>query len=288
MASQGGGRGRAHNRSSDQFQNRSGNQRGGRGRGNRGGSRFIPQSENPLSNLRHEFKNVRLYKVIEGDKELGRGSYGIVKEATWLGVSCATKRPHGFIVTGVEAVESKPLKDFIRECKIWVELKHPYIVQLYGVYFEEESPLPVLVMERMDLSLRALIDKTHGRAVPLWKKAAVLHHVSLALVYLHGRNCIHRDVTPNNVLLCTDSWCAKLSDFGVARIVRKDGYSTASQQVPGTADFMPPENMEEGPRIDQKVTHVTHVQVAWLCLSEFNSVYTPLLGQGKLYSTTAV
>ena len=283
MASQGGGRGRAHYRSSDQFQNRSGNQRG-----NCGGSRFIPQSENPLSNLRHKFKNVWLNNVKEGDKELGRGSYGIVKEATWLGVSCATKRLHGFIV---EAVESKPLKDFIRECKIWVELKHPYIVQLFGVtFFEEESPLPVLVMERMDLSLRALIDETHrhGRAMPLWKKAAVLHHVSLALVYLHGRNCIHRDVTPNNVLLCTDSWCAKLSDFGVARIVKKDGYSTASQQVAGTADFMPPENMEEDPRIDQKVTYITLVQVAWLCLSEFNSIYTPLLGQGKLYSTTAV
>ena len=106
--------------------------------------------EQSLSGLEREFAALSLSDVTETGKELGRGSYGEVREANWLGRPCATKRLHPLLVSQVGAEEiSKASLDFVRECRTWKDLRHPHIVQLLGVVFEQESPLPVLVMERI-------------------------------------------------------------------------------------------------------------------------------------------
>ena len=53
---------------------------------------------------------------------------------------------------------------------------------------------------------------------------------------------IHRDLSPNNILLSYDS-VAKISDLGVARVVKAGTKNTKSKltKAPGTMDFMPPE-----------------------------------------------
>ena len=45
------------------------------------------------------------------------------------------------------------LARFARECKLLQALKHPNIVQFLGVYLEETSHLPYLVMEYVDITL---------------------------------------------------------------------------------------------------------------------------------------
>jgi len=66
---------------------------------------------------------------------------------------------------------------------------------------------------------------------------------------------IHRDLSPNNILLKhigVDQIppVAKIADLGVARIVKADSQSTRSQLtlVPGTPDFMPPETLVNNPK----------------------------------------
>ena len=77
-------------------------------------------------------------------------------------------------------------------------------------------------------------------------KLSILDDVCCGLHYLHGRNppIIHRDLTPNNILLCSHLR-AKISDLGVARTLLKT--DTKLTKAPGTPDFMPPECAADNP-----------------------------------------
>ena len=189
--------------------------------------------EPSLSGLEREFAALSLSGVTETGKVLGRGSYGEVREANWLGTPCATKRVHPLLVSQASAEEiSKASRDFVRECRTWKDLRHPHIVQLLGVVFEQASPLPVLVMERLSTSLWRFLEDPKAQ-FPLNRKAVVLHQVSLGLAYLHSLKYIHRDLSTNNILLDTDSWKAKITDFGVTRVLDTTRSRMTGTLVPG-------------------------------------------------------
>ena len=62
---------------------------------------------------------------------------------------------------------------------------------------------------------------------------------------------IRRYLSPNNILLSRDS-VAKISDLGVAKVVKADSRATQTMltKAPGTVDFMPPESFGEIPNYD--------------------------------------
>ena len=71
--------------------------------------------------------------------------------------------------------------------------------------------------------------------------------MSLGLCYLHNHDLpiVHRDLSPNNVLL-TAHHVAKISDLGVAKVIKADSRKTLTK-APGTVDFMPPESLASSP-----------------------------------------
>ena len=201
-----------------------------------------------------DFQGLVLNGVSKLDrKELGRGAYGRVYAVNYHGTICAAKEIHSILVEEVGEVEMRrTVESFMRECHQISTLRHPNVIQFLGVYYpvgaggvQERMRLPVMVMEMMVDSLTSLVDKHEKIPVPL--KFSIVYDVSLGLCYLHNHDppIVHRDLSPNNILL-TAHHVAKISDLGVAKVIKADSRKTMTK-APGTVDFMPPESLANSP-----------------------------------------
>ena len=197
--------------------------------------------------LRRQLKRLKIEKssIKETGEELGRGSYGVVVVLEVNGLRCAGKKLHDALFNWSSNEEKVYLVDkFAEECIRVSELRHPNIVQLLGVDYDEKSI--TLVMELLPLSLSECLERYEN--IPYFIKNSILLDVALGLNYLHKQTppIIHRDLSTNNVLL-TSSLQAKIADFGVARALkyRNDGALDSPYEpmtmVPGNQFVMPPE-----------------------------------------------
>ena len=182
---------------------------------------------------------------------LGCGSYASVLELNYHGLKCAGKKIHETILSpnGDTYISSK----FVDEISLLSQVRHPNIVQFLGVWFHNESSLPVLIMEYLPTTLTGCIHQ-YG-ILPKEITFSILHDVALGLAYLHGQNppIIHRDLSSNNILL-TNDLLAKISDLGVARLLNLPPVEASHlTQIPGTPAFMPPEVMTADPKYDTSI-----------------------------------
>ena len=186
-------------------------------------------------------------------KELGRGAYGKVYAVKYCQTVCAAKEIHSILIEDVgEAERRLTIDSFLRECRQCSMLRHPNVIQFLGVYYPptgvggaNRMRLPVMVMEMMADSLTSFVEK-HEK-IPVHIKYSIVHDVSLGLCYLHNHDppIVHRDLSPNNVLL-TAHHVAKISDLGVAKVIKADSRKTMTK-APGTVDFMPLEALANSP-----------------------------------------
>ena len=197
--------------------------------------------------------------VHDTGREVGHGSYAVVKELEYCGLKCVGKKIHGILFESATPHEKAAmLERFAGECELLAGLHHPCIVQFLGVWFERGSRLPVLVMEYLHTTLSACLER-YG-VLPEEISYGILRDVALGLRYLHERSppIIHRDLSANNVLL-TSNMNAKLSDLGVAKILnltpaRMTQMTQMTQtKAPGTPCYMPPEALTAKPKYNTKI-----------------------------------
>ena len=121
------------------------------------------------------------------------------------------------------------------------------MIILTGVYYptSKQLTLPIIVMEKMQQSLRGLVEKYSN--IPLNIKLSILNDACLGLRYLHSRNppIVHCDLTPNNILLGSHLE-AKLTDLGIAKVLSMDD-KLIMDKLPATPEYMPPEAQTRHP-----------------------------------------
>ena len=202
----------------------------------------MAQGGSPLSRF-------ELNGVEEKGREIGRGSYAVVKELDFRGLSCVGKSIHEELYDNASDRERVDmLARFAAECELLSQVRHPHVVQFVGVHFKQGSRLPVLVMERLDSTLSDCLDR-YGK-LPNEVSYPVIRDVAVGLCYLHGHApnpIVHRDLTANNVLLTSDMK-AKISDLGVAKMLNLNPARMAQMTTcPGTPSYMPPEALVTRP-----------------------------------------
>lgn len=86
--------------------------------------------------------------------------------------------------------------------------------------------------------------------------------------YLHERNIVHRDIKPENILLTDKNLHAKLADFGLAKIIGEESFTTT---LCGTPSYVAPEILAESKK--RKYTKAVDIWslgvVLYICLCGF-------------------
>ena len=133
---------------------------------------------------------------------------------------------------------------FQAEADLVALLQHENVARLYGRFPAFRTHF--LVMERIDGPSLTQVLRRHG-ALPEPTVRGIVGQLAGALHYVHGRGIVHRDVTPNNVML-DGQGDVKLLDFGVAR--QAPEVSELTQTLPGrvlgTPNYMAPEQLAGG------------------------------------------
>src|SRR5665213_1616827 len=138
-------------------------------------------------------------------------------------------------------MEADPLlfDRFKREKEIGQKLHHPGVMRVFP---DEKRSRIYMVMEWIDGHL--LRDDMRGQPLPAARAANVTARVCDALDYIHANGVVHRDLTPENIMVDADD-NVKLIDFGIAGNEGSRRLTFAKlSNVMGTPDYISPEQVK--------------------------------------------
>ena len=131
---------------------------------------------------------------------------------------------------------------FQREEEIGRKLNHPSILKFIPVE-EEQRSRPYIVTEYLNgYTLSYLLSNI--RPMPEKDALKMASLVCDALSYMHEQGVIHRDLKPQNVMICYDG-TIRIMDFGISRDAegRRITFTGFTPAV-GTPDYMAPEQVK--------------------------------------------
>jgi Protein kinase domain/Inner membrane component of T3SS, cytoplasmic domain len=158
------------------------------------------------------------------------------------------------------------IQRFIRSMKTMMPLRHPNLVALYGA--GKKGPYCWIAMEYVEgESLTEVIRRIGIAGMLDWRHAfRMAVHIGRALAFAHRRHVVHRNLTPQNVLIRKDDpaagapacgvaapgFVAKLGDLMLAKAT-EGGMAreiTRSNEVLGDLRYMSPEQTHGGQELD--------------------------------------
>jgi TonB family protein len=147
---------------------------------------------------------------------------------------------------------------FIDEAKLAAQLNHPNIIHIYDLgKISRDYYIAMEFVEGKDLRSLLNAARRQGTSLPMGLALLIASRLADALDYAHnkrdfdgrGMGLVHRDVSPQNVLLSLDG-DVKLCDFGIAKAVSKAA-QTQIGALKGKLQYMSPEQAW-GKAVDQR------------------------------------
>ncbi|XP_059440607.1 G-type lectin S-receptor-like serine/threonine-protein kinase LECRK1 [Corylus avellana] len=180
-------------------------------------------------------------------KELGRGAFGTVYEG-------AISNGQIKEIVAVKRLDRSMLaereRQFHAEMKVIGRTHHKNLVRLLGYCHDGLNRL--LVYKYM--SNGSLADKlfTPEKQLSWDKRMEIACNIARGLIYLHEEcepQIIHCDIKPQNILIDEDG-CAKISDFGLAKLLNAAQTKTFTE-IRGTQGYIAPEWRQHLPVTDK-------------------------------------
>ncbi|MGV3662832.1 MAG: serine/threonine-protein kinase [Prosthecobacter sp.] len=138
---------------------------------------------------------------------------------------------------------------FKRESQALAQLSHPNIVAVHDCGETCDGQMYYVMEFVSGMDLQQLLRR---RSPSPRQILQIITQVCNALQYAHERGIVHRDIKPANILI-DDQGNVKVADFGLVKIVDAQAVNhTATGATLGTPDYIAPEALLHGVKIDHR------------------------------------
>ncbi|TKY54860.1 G-type lectin S-receptor serine/threonine-protein kinase RLK1 [Spatholobus suberectus] len=173
-------------------------------------------------------------------EEIGRGSFGAVYRGT-IGDS-----NRSIAVKRLERVADEGEREFRTEITAIARTHHRNLVKLIGFCIDGSRKL--LVYEYVGNGSFANLLFNDEKHISWGDRLKMALDVARGVLYLHEEcevRIIHCNINPRNILM-DEAWTAKISDFGLARLL-KPHHSRIKKEDDGTSKYLAPEWQKDAP-----------------------------------------
>ena len=184
-------------------------------------------------------------------EKIGEGGMGAVYRAT----HAMLRRDTAVKVLLPSRVGELSVARFEREVKLTAQLTHPSTVAIFD-YGRTPDGVFYYAMEYLEGGdLERLVE--YAGPLPPGRVVWIVDQLCRALAEAHALGLIHRDVKPNNVLLCErggEGDVSKILDFGLVKNLRaqEDAARTHEGALTGTPLYLSPESISEPEKVDAR------------------------------------
>lgn len=176
-----------------------------------------------------------------GIRNQQRSSYrllGLVGNGQFGRVYCGVHRKTGQLVA-LKYLQrhSLPTHAFLRELRCLLSLAHPNIVACYAVEHCRDGRRLVL-----EYGTGGTLRSHMLSPLKLGEILKLSFDILRGLAHAHQQGIVHCDIKPENILLGYHQgrWRAKISDFGIAKLIQEQSYRRGAGQT-GSPAYMAPE-----------------------------------------------
>ena len=208
------------------------------------------------------FSTLRMVKLSEKAKQGKFGQYIIQKQIGEGGMSNVylaghelLQRPTALKVLKPEVLNAVSTARFKSEAQQISRLRNPHTIELYDYGISERGTL-YYAMEYLDgLNLKELV-KLNG-PLTIHRGVYILLKICESLREAHNLNLVHRDIKPQNVMVCVLGGIydmVKVLDFGLVKDLEKKPREELTQatDITGTPVYMAPERITASRSADHR------------------------------------
>jgi eukaryotic-like serine/threonine-protein kinase len=174
---------------------------------------------------------------------------------------------------------------FLDEAALAAKIHHPNVAEILDL--GEQDEVLYIVMEWVDGEALSIVHKATRKNQAQMPIRLALKIMVQACAGLHAAHelrdendvpllLVHRDVSPQNVLVTYDG-IVKLVDFGVAKAVGRAGGETSAGQLKGKVPYMSPEQARGG-TVDRR----TDIFAMGIVLYKLTTGLHPFMGENDL------